>query len=271
MRFENLDLEIGSDLEQQILYSAIEDDIEKNIQQSKNLNNSRKKKKSKKIEKRLKSGLQIKTVLLLLLTLIVNTYAWFIYISTVSTGLSMHVKSWEFELSSGEQNQDFMFVVDQIYPGMEEAEQVIDAKNNGETDASLTCEVVYVRILDTIYETEKDYTDEDGNIFQYTSNDLINKISNDYPFKIQIYINDTLYDGEENIMQTGDSTQIKFKVNWEYETGTTENEISESDKNDTYWGNESYKYMQTNPDKYTIEIKLNIQAVQHNDDSSTTP
>lgn len=176
----------------------------------------------------------------------------------------MHVKSWDFELSNGEQDKDFLFTVEQIYPGMAEAAQKITAKNNGEADAKLTCEIYYVKILDEIFETEKDYTDESGNIFQYTSQDLLNKILNDYPFKIEIYINNVLYDGTDEIMQTGASTDIVFKVNWAYEIGDTEDEIATNDEIDTYWGNKAYKYMQNNSEKYTIEVKLNIQAVQYN-------
>ena len=74
--------EIEKEFEQEILYSAIEDELNKNARiVSRNPNVKKKKKKL-----HLKKEIKIRTLLLLIVTLIMNTYAWFIYISTVSVG-----------------------------------------------------------------------------------------------------------------------------------------------------------------------------------------
>ena len=126
MDFQDLESKLYEDIENEILYSAIEETIENENKTDEKTLNSSKKKKRKRYSSLLNSGLKIRTVLVLLLTLLVNTYAWFIYISTVSMGISMHVKNWSFELSSGDQTENFIFEVGEIFPGMEEKVQVIN-------------------------------------------------------------------------------------------------------------------------------------------------
>lgn len=284
MNQDDLELELDEELEKQLLLEAIESEIiNKNDEENKDTDNdeendnekviasSKKKKRKFKISsKKLKSHLKIRTVLLLLLTLIVNTYAWFIYVSTVSTSMDVHVKSWDFELSNGDQNEDFVFTVEQIYPGMEDVSQLINARNNGEAEAKLVCEVSSISILGTKYAVDDEYV-ENGETKLITSQYLIDKLLNDYPFKIQIFLDDVLYDGNETIMQTGDSTKIEFKIIWPYETGTEENEITVNDAEDTKWGNDAYEYYKNGGDKYCIEVKVHIQAVQSVTDTPPTP
>lgn len=272
MKLDNLESEIEYDIEEQILFDAISEELDK--EKSEEKPKRKKKIKTSKIKKRLKSGLQIKTVLLLLLTLLINTYAWFIYVSTVSTGIDMHVKNWEFELSSSDQDQEFTLVVEQIYPGMPTATKTIQAKNNGETDAELVCEVNRIQLLDEVYNLGDEYTLEDGTTGTYTTNDLLEKLLNEYPFKVQIFINGNQFTGENSeIIQTGESTQILLQVQWDYESGTVTDGIAEGDELDTYWGMKSYEYMNdtANPEKYSVQIDLTIKAVQYNDEENVTP
>lgn len=255
MYFQNLELD--KELEEKILFSAIEDEIE-----TKKKKSSRRKNKYDYINTRLKSGLKIKTVLLLLMTLLVNTYAWFIYISTVSMDISMHVKSWEFKLSDGKQTQDFEFTVDEIYPGMQEEKHEIDAENNGEMAAELTCDITYMKVLGNEYKVGEAYT-ENGITKEYTSEKLF-EILKSYPFKVEIYIDENAYNGSPIEMTTGDSNKISFTVNWDYEVDGDEAAIAAADAIDTYWGNEAYKFKNTNPDEYCIKIDVTISATQKN-------
>ena len=259
MYFQKLGLEIDKDLEETILFNAIENDI--GIKKKK-CKNKRKKPKSKYnyINTRLKSGIKIKTVLLLLMTLIANTYAWFIYISTVSMDISMHVKSWEFKISDGQETQDFEFTVDDIFPGMQEEKHELDAENSGEMDAELKCDITYMKVLGNEYKVGESYI-EGGETKVYTPEKLF-EILNSYPFKIQIYIDDNLYDGNSIEMTTGDSNKISFTVNWDYEVDGDEDDIAAADAIDTYWGNEAYKFKSENPDEYCIKIDVTISATQ---------
>ena len=257
---DNVKPEIEYDLEQEILYKAIEEEIEND---SNDNSEDKEEKLESKINKTLKSGLQIKTVVLLLLTLLVNTYAWFIYLSTVETKIEMHINEWEFELEDGDA-QGFLFTVEEIYPGMQEAKKEIIAKNkDGSMDADLSCEIVRLKVLDTEYVRgqEKD----DGTT--YTSDELLSKMLNDYPFKIQIFINDKEYTGSQDnlTMVGGEDTTIKLTVNWPYETGNVVDGVADGDAEDTKWGSLAYNYLvnSATPEKYSIQVELAIKAVQH--------
>lgn len=272
--------EIEKELEQEILYSAIEDEINQDIKVIPR--NPKAKKKRKKLH--FKKEIKVRTLLLLIITLIMNTYAWFIYIATVSVGLDVHIKSWDFELQNGAQTEDFEFVVENIYPGVptEDTVQNISAANNGEMDALLTCDVVYMRILDKEYSTAQKYT-ETALTELYTSEELLQMLYEDYPFKINIYLIDTddsgnevetLYEGQEVQMPTSSKTNIKIQIEWPYEIdentlNATNTTLEETDEIDTYWGREAYKYHQDNPDKYSIVVKMDIKAVQKDGDGNT--
>lgn len=219
-----------------------------------------------------------------------NTYAWFIYIATVSVGLNVHIKSWDFELQNGAQTEDFEFVVDNIYPGvpLEDTVQNISAANNGEMDALLTCDVVYIRILDKEYSTSQKYTSTPLTEF-YTKEELLDKLYKDYPFKIKIYLVDvddagnenlTLYEGQDVNMPTSSKTNIRLQIEWPYEIdedtlNATNTTLDETDEIDTFWGEEAYKYHEDNPDKYSIVVKMDVKAIQKDgtdvDNTNTVP
>lgn len=269
--------EIKKELEQEILYSAIEDEINQDIKVTPRNHKAKKKK------LHFKKEIKVRTLLLLIITLIMNTYAWFIYIATVSVGLDVHIKSWDFELQNGAQTEDFEFVVENIYPGVptEDTVQNISAANNGEMDALLTCNIVYMRILDKEYSTAQKYT-ETALTELYTSEELLQMLYEDYPFKINIYLIDTddsgneietLYEGQEVQMPTSSKTNIKIQIEWPYEIdedtlNATNTTLEETDEIDTYWGREAYKYHQDNPDKYSIVVKMDIKAIQKDGDGN---
>lgn len=273
------EFEIEKELEQEILYSAIEDELKKDVKIAPRSPKAKKKK------LHFKKEIKIRTLLFLIVTLIVNTYAWFIYIATVSVGLDVHIKSWDFELQNGSQTEDFEFVVENIYPGVpiEDTTQSISAANNGEMEALLTCDVVYIRILDKEYTTAQKYA-ENPVTELYTPQELLDKLYKDYPFKIKVYlINEDesgneqliLYEGQDVQMPTSSKVNIQLQIDWPYEASNetlqTENKtLEETDETDTYWGEEAYKFHKDNPDKYSIIVKMDIKAVQK-EGAETTP
>ena len=274
MKLDNLEYEIDKDLENELLYSILEEELKK----SKNTKNKppRRKITSKKKQKIVKNEIKIRTVLFLLVTLIANTYAWFIFNTTVSSKLDVHIKSWQFELEAGENTEDFVFRVEEIYPGMPEAVSSIEANNKGETDAKLTCSITHVQILDEEYygAPERDEDRVPGRTY-YTSAELIDKLLNDYPFTIEIYIDDELYDGVEEIIipASSEKINIEYKLNWPYETGTGA-EIDANDAIDTEWGEKAYDFYHdpaNEGNNYCIEIELTIKAAQVFSGGTTTP
>ena len=70
-------------------------------------------------------------LLLLIVLLAVNSYAWFIYINTVSNSVDVHVKAWKIDFVDGETPvTDYVDVfVDNVYPGMTTFTKDIEAYN----------------------------------------------------------------------------------------------------------------------------------------------
>lgn len=68
---------------------------------------------------------KIKIRNILILLLIFNTYAWFVYATKVSSSMSVHVSSWNVEFSIGEDETvtNILIKVERVYPGMETFEK----------------------------------------------------------------------------------------------------------------------------------------------------
>ena len=67
--------------------------------------------KRKREERRRRRRLKLRTLFMLSLTLIFNTYAWFLYVTTVSTNMQVHVDAWSvnFEVDDQIIDEEFLF------------------------------------------------------------------------------------------------------------------------------------------------------------------
>lgn len=202
------------------------------------------KKTMEKIVKVLKK-IKLRNLIILLVLLIVNTFAWFIYATRVSLDLSVHVSSWNVEFLSGEEEitSNMEIVVDRIYPGMDVFEREIEVHNKGETPAILTYEIKSLEIMGEKFEANE----ETG----FTSDDIEQKVEQEYPFKINIST-----EGNSEI-QGNEKGTFKVSVHWLFESG--------NDNLDTYWGNKAYEYYSLNPDKESIVLDLDLIATQKNE------
>ena len=289
--------ELNKEILRQILFDAVseqvedelkqkETNIEKDVKESPSKkNNGEKKKKSgvkvkgkskkKALKDFLKDQSKIKTLLFFALALIVNTYAWFLYVSMVSTSLDVHITSWLFEFSESEDT--IILSVDRIFPGMETFTKEVTGSNLGEMSADLSVAIESVRILDEVYKVGDTYTIEGGGTGTYTSQDLIAKLQNDYPFKVNIYIDDDLYDGTEMVLSTGDSKTVKYELVWPYESTNDAEQLDAFDAIDTEMGNRAYEYFEEHKNdtdektKDCIYIKLVMKAVQDEGNPNATP
>lgn len=237
-----------------------DDEAEKAVVKNQRVKSKNKRKNKKRINF-LKKDVKAKTIILVIMTLLVNTYAWFIYVSTVSTSIQMHIKGWNFEITNID-DDEFIFQVEEVYPGMDTVSKSMTAKNLGETDARLTCEFQEIRVFDEVFKNGDPIAG--GNGATYTSADLFNLLKT-YPFQTNIYIGNTLYDGDSIDVNSGTQLDIKFEISWQYEVGTTEEEIEAQDKIDTEWGEKAYDFM-SDPanagNKYNVEVKLKVIAEQ---------
>lgn len=186
----------------------------------------------------LKKRLRRRTLFFLILTLMANTFAWFIYSNKVSNNITTGVKSWKinFKQDGVDIVNNVEFKIDSIYPGMPDYTNSLSITNIGETAANISYEVEEIKILDEFYNSD-----------MYSSTDLINRLKDNYPFKMNFSINN-------QEVGTGQTSEFTFSLVWPYE--------SDHDEADTYWGKKSASFKEQYPDKEQIAIKVKIIAGQ---------
>lgn len=196
--------------------------------------------KIKKILKIIKEKVKIRTMVLLVVFLSFNSFAWFIYATKVSGGMSAHVSSWNIEFKDGENQTEtnINFDVDRIYPGMENYTKELTVKNSGEINATIQYKVNKIEVLGDIFEVNE----------TVTSDDLLNKLKNDFPFKINI----SVLNG--SVLEENSSTSFTIALTWPFESG--------DDALDTLWGEKAYQYYSTNPLSKSLHIEMKIEVVQ---------
>jgi len=191
-------------------------------------------------------------LLILIFLLIFNTYAWFIYATEVSTGLSVHVKSWKI-LFKNDDNPivDYINInIDNIYPGMEDYVSELKAYNLSESNARVSYEILSARILDTEYKSIEGYQHENLEVpvGAKSSSELAEMLRTEFPFKLEITIDNEVLDAEVGI------TTYTIKLYWPYESG--------NDELDTEWGNKAYEYNSKNPTNSSLNFKIRVRATQ---------
>lgn len=209
----------------------------------------------KRKERRKKRRLKLRTLFMLSLTLIFNTYAWFLYVTTVSTNMQVHVDAWSvnFEVDgTAIEEKEFPLIIDHAYPGMEDVEKTVTVKNTGEKDAELTSKMIKLRILDKIYIVKDELSSEQkaqltGAETEITSEEMERMLNEDFPFKVTASCTATelAINGEAN---------VSMKFTWQYDNN--------NDELDTKYGVDSYNYYKNNEGKPAIEAVIKIKAQQ---------
>lgn len=193
-----------------------------------------KRKKVKKLKKKLRRS----TLFFLVLMLITNSFAWFIYTSKVSNSINAHVKSWlvTFDQDGNPLEDTVEFTIDSIYPGMKDFTDSITISNSGETTAYITYQVASIKVFDEVLDTSS-----------YTSDELISFLNTKYPFLLTFEVSD-------DEIETSNTSSFNVKLSWPYESGR--------DELDTYYGKKSYDFSQNYPEENQIEIVVKIKASQ---------
>ncbi len=194
--------------------------------------------------KKLIKKVKIKNLLILIMLLLFNTYAWFVYSTKVNMEISAHVSSWNIQFVSDNQEitTDVEIKIDRIFPGMEgekKFEKVIEVKNNGEKSAVLSYNIQEITIMGEKYSVEGENA---------KTEDEIKEILNSYPFKIKIEVDDS------QLQNNTGNGKVTIGLEWPFESG--------NDELDTYWGNKAYEYYSVNPDKNSVELKVVLNASQ---------
>ncbi len=188
--------------------------------------------------------IKLRNLIILVVLLAFNTYAWFIYTTKVSLDLTAHVSAWDVQFVSKEGGitSNMLIEVERVCPGMDNFEKIIEVNNRGEVGATLSYEIESLKIMGNTLEV----SETSG----LTSEDIENKMKNDYPFKINIEKDD-----EGLVSGTGNGS-FRITVEWPFESG--------DDAKDTEWGNRAYEYYSLHPGENCIELKLILKATQKN-------
>ena len=205
-------------------------------------------------QKRIKNRVTLRTLFLLSITLIFNTYAWFLYLTTVSSNITAHVEAWhvQFKVDDEIVEREFPVQIEHAFPGMTNQQKTITVINDGEKDADISFAIKSVRIFDDVY-VASDLIETGDTVpagaVRMTSAQLLTKIQNDYPFTLSI----TSSSGTVTAEHQGTLT-ITFT--WPYESG--------DDETDTEYGTTAYDFYDDNPTKEAIELVIKLIVTQHN-------
>lgn len=189
---------------------------------------------------------KLKTLILLIVLLSFNSYAWFIYATKVSSGMNAHITSWNVKFKAGDEDitTNVVFDVDKIYPGMEDQTKTLTAYNEGEMIAQLSYDIKQIRILDTTYTASETLTSEE-----------IESLLADYPFKLTFAIDNSNLNAEN-----GSATFI-IMLKWDFESG--------DDALDTAWGERAYEYNKNYPNSPSIHAEIEVRATQEERNDTT--
>ena len=192
-------------------------------------------------------------IIFLIVLIASNTFAWFIYATRIDSNVSVHVRAWNviFEAGENEVTDMINLDVDSIYPGMENYEYVINAYNRGDVSATLSYQILSATILDQSFITVegRQALGQEPVATDLTTEQLKNKLLNDYPFAIGITISNGLIE-EENGKET-----YTLSVIWPYENN--------HDDIDTQWGINAYEFKEAHPDSPSITLKVKIIITQN--------
>lgn len=209
-------------------------------------------KKKKSLFVKILKRIKISHLIILISLLLANSYAWFIYIDTVSNKIDVHVKSWQIDFFDGSQPvTDYIEIeADDIFPGMQDYENEVFVHNYGETAAGVEFTVLEADILDTVYRTVegKQETGDTLTGDELTSAQVVSMLANNYPFTITLAL-DT-----QTLSPVSGLATFTADIEWPYESG--------NDALDTQWGTDAYDFIHDNPGDPCIRLEIKITITQ---------
>lgn len=178
--------------------------------------------------------------------------AWFAYSGLARVATEIDVKTWfvEFQKNGEAVSNDIVLSLSDIHPGMETVYESVKIANKGDTDAKLSYSIVSASILDESFSSNEENLDL-----------LKDKISHDYPFKINLNLSKNF------ILAKNDSSMFDLSVSWPFDSG--------DDDLDTLWGMNSYNFQKNESQKSindpnyiarpSIKIVISVKAEQLTD------
>ncbi len=201
---------------------------------------------------RIKKVIKPKNIIVLIILLTSNTFAWFIYATKVQNEMSAHVGAWDILFEAGDSPiVDYINVsIDNMYPGMEDFHYELKAYNKSEVGASLTYTLLSADIMGDVYYTKEGRNEANEEVTEtdLTSAELIKVLKDNYPFKFDFSVSSSNLDAD-----IGEAFYY-IDANWPFESG--------NDELDTKWGIKASEYKKQHPDKPSIILKIKIYISQ---------
>lgn len=201
---------------------------------------------------RIKKVIKPKNIIVLIILLTSNTFAWFIYATKVQNEMSAHVGAWDILFESGDSPiVDYINVsIDNMYPGMEDFHYELKAYNKSEVGASLTYTLLSADIMGDVYYTKEGRNEAKEEVTEtdLTSEELIKVLKDNYPFKFDFSVSSSNLDAD-----VGEAFYY-IDANWPFESG--------NDELDTKWGIKASEYKKQHPDKPSIILRIKIYISQ---------
>ena len=201
---------------------------------------------------RIKKVIKPKNIIVLIILLTSNTFAWFIYATKVQNEMSAHVGAWDILFEAGDSPiVDYINVsIDNMYPGMEDFHYELKAYNKSEVGASLTYTLLSADIMGDVYYTKEGRNEANEEVTEtdLTSEELSKVLKDNYPFKFDFSVSSSNLDAD-----IGEAFYY-IDANWPFESG--------NDELDTKWGIKASEYKKQHPDKPSIILKRKIYISQ---------
>ena len=171
----------------------------------------------KNLSKKIRKKLIIRSSIICAMLLVINTYAWFTFITNSDTDVNVKVVSWDISF----RDEDDLFKeltinLDDMYPGMPTFTKEVEIINHSEFNTSFTV------TLDSFTLLGKTYSVPDSIA---TSSDAINRLNSEYPFNISMTPTESVI-GSEN------TQNFTIEISWPYEN-----------PNEYYKLNDDFEYM----------------------------
>ena len=190
-------------------------------------------------------------LILLVVLLAANSYAWFIFVNNVNNRVDVHVRAWKVDFVDGDEVVDYVNVeVDNAYPGMTTFEKEVTAHNYSDLPATASYKVLSAEIMGVEYLTREGKIDagQTVNGDEMTASELETMLTTSYPFTFTFDLSETSL-----AALTGETTYT-VTMSWPYESG--------DDDADTTWGVNAYNFKEDNPTEPSLKLKIKIFITQ---------
>ena len=180
--------------------------------------------------------LNLVSIFFIAVSFISVSLAWFAYSGLSNVATEVDVKTWfiEFQKDNAPVSNNIVISLSEIYPGMETVHETVKIQNKGDSDATLNYTITSARILEENLSSEV-----------YSKDFIVDKLSNGYPFKINISLS------KNYIASGGDSSVFDVSISWPLD--------SDNDEFDSKWGSESYLFQDNEQKKLDADKSYQVR------------